>query len=127
MDYLILLADDNEKLRHSLAVVLEDAGYPVVQAATGKEVLAHLNSSTEFDLLITDVVMPDMNGLQVLTEIRQTDPDFPVIMMSGASNEGLLSFASAFGIPTLEKPFKGSALLKTLESVLWKKPSPALR
>ena len=127
MDYLILLADDNEKLRHSLAVVLEDAGYPVVQAATGKEVLAHLNSSTEFDLLITDVMMPDMNGLQVLTETRQTDPDLPVMMMSGASYGGLLKFASAFGIPTLEKPFKGSALLKIVESVLWKKASPALR
>ena len=127
MDYLILLADDNEKLRRSLAGVLEQAGYPVVQAATGEEVLAHLNSSTEFDLLITDVMMPDMNGLQVLTEIRRTDPDLPVIMMSGASNGGLLRFASAFGINTLEKPFKGFSLVKTVESVLSKKPSPALR
>jgi CheY-like chemotaxis protein len=127
MDYLILLADDNEKLRHSLAGALEEAGYPVVEAATGKEALGHLNSSTEFDLLITDVMMPDMNGLQVLTEIRRTDPDLPVIMMSGACNEGLLRFASAFGIPTLEKPVKGSALVKIAESVLWKKASPALR
>ena len=67
MDYLILLADDNENLRRSLADVLEEGGYPVVQAATGKEALAHLNSSTEFDLLITDLMMPDMEGLQVLT------------------------------------------------------------
>ena len=127
MDYLILLADDNEKLRRAFAGALEDAGYPVVEAATGKEALAHLDSPTEFDLLITDVVMPDMNGLQVLTEIRRTDPDLPVIMTSGASNGGLLRFASAFGIPTLEKPFKGSVLLKTVESVLSKKASPALR
>lgn len=127
MDYLILLADDNEKLRHSLAVLLEDAGYPVVQAATGKEVLAHLNSSTEFDLLITNLMMPDIDGLQVLTKIRRTDPDLPVIAMSGAFSDSLLRLTSTIGVPTLEKPFKGSALLKTVESVLSKKASPALR
>ena len=127
MDYLILLADDNEKLRRSLAGVLEEAGYPVVQAATGKEALAHLNSSTEFDLFITDLMMPDMDGLQILTEIRRTDPDLPVIAMSCAFSGRLLRFASTFGVPTLEKPFKGSALLKTVDSVLSKKASPALR
>jgi len=127
MDYLILLADDNENLRRSLADVLEEGGYPVVQAATGKEALAHLNSSTEFDLLITDLMMPDMDGLQVLTEIRRTDPHLPVIAMSGGFSGRLLRFASTFGVATLEKPFKGSALLKTVESVLSKKPSPVLR
>jgi len=89
--------------------------------------LAHLNSSTEFDLVITNVMMPDMEGLQVLTEIRRSDPDLPVIAMSGTFNDGLLRFASSFGIPTIQKPFKGSVLLKTVESVLSRKPSPALR
>ena len=126
MDHLILLADDNENVRRSVAGTLEEAGYPVVQAATGKEALRHLNSSTEFDLLITDLVMPDMDGLQVLTEIRRTDPDLPLIAMSGAFSASFLKFASKLGVPTLEKPFKQSTLLKTVESVLSKKPSPSL-
>ena len=74
MDYLILLADDNEKLRGSVAHILEEAGCAVVQAATGNEALAHLNSSTEFDLLITDLVMPDMEGLELITVLKKSHP-----------------------------------------------------
>jgi CheY-like chemotaxis protein len=123
MNRLLLLADDNEKLRRALASVLEDAGYQVVQAGTGKEALAHLNSSTEFDLFITDLMMPGMDGLQVLTELRRTDPDLPVIAMSGAFSGRLLKFASTFAVPTLEKPFKVPELLKAVESALLPKAS----
>jgi CheY-like chemotaxis protein len=124
MNRLVLLADDNEKLRRALAGVLEDAGYQVVQAGTGKEALAHLSSS-EFDLFITDLMMPGMDGLQLLTELRRTDPDLPIIAMSGAFGGRLLKFASTFGVPTLEKPFKGTTFLEAAESALAPKASPA--
>ena len=65
----ILLADDNEKLRRSLTHILEESGYLVVEAATGTEALRLLNSSAEFDLLITDLVMPDMEGLELITRL----------------------------------------------------------
>jgi len=125
MAHRILLADDNEKVRRALTRVLESAGYSVVEAGTGKEALAHLNSSTEFDLLLTDLQMPDMDGLQVLTELKSTDPDLPVIAMSGAFSGRLLKFATTFGVPTLEKPFRAPALLQAVESALRSKASPA--
>ena len=53
MAHRILHADDNEKLRRSVADILKEAGYSVVQAATGREVLRHLDSSADFDLLIS--------------------------------------------------------------------------
>ena len=125
MNKLVLLADDNEKVRRALARVLEEEGYTIVEAASGKEALSHLNSSTEFDLLITDLAMPDMDGLQVLTEVKRTDPDLPVIAMSGAFSGRLLKFATTFGVPTLEKPFRVPALVNAVESALRSKTSPA--
>jgi len=120
MTHLILLADDNESVRRALARCLESSGYKVVEAATGKEAVAQLNSPTEFDLLITDLAMPDMDGLQVLTEVKRTDPELPVIAVSGAFSGRLLKFATTFGVPTLEKPFPISTLLEAVESALSK-------
>jgi two-component system, cell cycle sensor histidine kinase and response regulator CckA len=125
MDHRILLADDNAIVRRVLARTLEAEGYAVVEAGTGKEALAHLDSSIEFDLLLTDLEMPDMDGLQVLTEVKRTDPDLPVIAISGAFSGRLLRFATTFGVPTLEKPFSVPALLQTVESALLSKESSA--
>ena len=127
MDHLILLADDNEKLRRSVADILQDEGYSVVEAATGQQALAEVRwARQQFDLLITDLSMPEMDGLQLLTEIKRTDPGLPVIAMSGSFNGRLLRFAAIFGAVTIEKPFKRAALLKAVESALAKMPSPAL-
>jgi CheY-like chemotaxis protein len=120
----ILVADDNETVRRVLARTLEAEGYSVVQAGTGKEALAHLNS-TEFDLLLTDLEMPDMDGLQVLTEVKRTDPDLPVIAISGAFSGRLLKFATTFGVPTIEKPFSAPALMEAVGSALALKARPA--
>ena len=127
MDYLILLADDNEKLRRSVADILEEAGYSVVQAATGKEALAHLNSSTEFDLLITDLVMPDMEDLELITVLKKSHPELTIVAISGSFDGQFLHVAKLLGVKeTLEKPLKRATLLKTVESALSKKANPVL-
>ena len=60
--------------------------------------------------------MPEMDGLQLLTEIKRTDPGLAVIAMSGSFSGRLLRFAATFGVPTLEKPFKRAAILNLVES-----------
>jgi CheY-like chemotaxis protein len=80
-----------KKLRRSVADILQDEGYSIVDAATGKQALAQVKSARQqFDLLITDLSMPEMDGLQLLTEIKRTDPGLPVIAMSGSFSGRLL-------------------------------------
>jgi len=119
MQKQILITDDDDRFRRSLARTLDEAGYSVTEAATGKQALALVKSSgQQFDLLITDLAMPDMDGLQLLTEIRRTDPGLPMIAMSGSFSGRLLRFAAAFGVATIEKPFKRAPLLALVESAL---------
>ena len=122
MSHRILIADDNDEFRRSLATTLDEAGYSVAETATGTQALVQVKSC---DLLITDLAMPHMDELQLLTEIKRTDSDLPVIAMSGALGGRLLRFASTFGVPTLEKLFKRAALLNAVESALVKKAFPS--
>lgn len=126
MAHPILIADDNEILRRSLVTVLEEVGYSVVEAASGKEALAHLNSSVEFGLLITDLVMPDMEGLELITLLRKSHPELSIVAISGSFDGQFLPVAKLLGVKeTLQKPFKRAALLNIVESALSKKVSPS--
>src|SRR5688572_26886257 len=117
MAHRILITDDDKQFRRCLAAILVESGYSVAEAATAKQALAFRTSSgQQFDLLITDLAMPGMDGLQLLTEIKRTDPGLAVIAMSGSFSGRLLRFAATFGVPTLEKPFKRAAILNLVES-----------
>jgi len=119
MAYRILIADDNELLRNSIADILEDAGYSVVEASTGKQALRHLNSSTDFALLITDLMMPDMEGLELIQVLRKAHPELSIVAISGCFDG--LHVARLLGVKEiLAKPCKRAAVLKTVESALSK-------
>jgi len=115
----ILLTDDNEPFRRSVAVILGEVGYEVAEAASGNEALAQLKTpGLQVDLLITDLNMPDMDGLQLMTEVKRVDRDLPVIAMSGSFSGRLLRFAATFGVATIEKPFKRGAFLDLVNATL---------
>lgn len=78
----ILIVDDEDSIRISLRGILEDEGYTVSEAASGKEALDYLSGHSS-DLVLLDVWMPEMDGLEVLDHIHQTDPTLPVVMISG--------------------------------------------
>jgi CheY-like chemotaxis protein len=122
MSHRILLADDNEELRRSITHVLEEAGYLVLGVASGNEALQLLNSSTDFDLLITDLVMPDMAGLELITVLKKSHPTLSIVAISGAFDGQFLQAAKGLGVQeTLEKPFSQAELLQTVESALSRK------
>ncbi|HEX7285525.1 MAG TPA: sigma-54 dependent transcriptional regulator [Candidatus Angelobacter sp.] len=77
----ILIIDDEVAIRESLETLLEFEGYTVSSAETGEEGLAHL-AETPFDLVLLDFALPDRNGLEVLAEIRNRDPQLAVIMIT---------------------------------------------
>ncbi|MEY4013923.1 MAG: Response regulator MprA [Pseudomonadota bacterium] len=118
----ILLADDEDLLREGVREILETADYQVIEARDGEEALAQFAVSN-IDLVITDVVMPNMDGVDFVTRLRETFPDVPILTISGGSrvvsarfglDSALLSGANA----SLTKPFTAKQLLEKVQQLL---------
>ncbi len=82
----ILVVDDDELVRSLTVRVLERAGYSVVSAASAAHAL-ELVGRDSIDLVVSDVVMPGLTGVELLTELRSRKPDLPVLLMTGGSPE----------------------------------------
>jgi DNA-binding response OmpR family regulator len=110
----ILLVEDDEQLRTMLKELLTDAGYEVSEAADGRRV-CDLHQQQHFDLVITDLVMPDVEGLAVIMDLRQIDQNVRIIAMSGRRQgraEEYLRIARKLGAKlTLLKPFGNTQFL----------------
>ncbi len=115
----ILLVEDEPSLRATTREVLEGHGYAVLEAASGVEALACATCGDAVDLVLTDVVMPGLNGRELAEELRRQHPTLPVLYMSGYSN-GLLGTTHILDedIAFLEKPFTADQLLCKLHDVL---------
>jgi DNA-binding NtrC family response regulator len=117
----ILIIDDDEHLRSMLEQTLERAGYTTVAVGDGKEGL-RLQREAPADLVLTDLIMPEKDGLETILEIRRIFPKGKIIAMSGGGRYGsqdFLPIAKRLGAArTLEKPFTREALLETVREVL---------
>jgi DNA-binding response OmpR family regulator len=116
----ILIAEDDEPLRLIIAQSLAMAGHTVIQAKTGLEAESLMRREPP-DLLITDLVMPDQDGIGLLMLIREEFPDVPVLVISGGvPNTGLyLDIAQKLGARRLlEKPFTPAQLKEAVRQVL---------
>jgi CheY-like chemotaxis protein len=118
----ILLADDEERLRDLFARYLVALGHDVRTAGDGHEVMAALSEAPPPDVLITDLNMPDMDGIEILTVLRRLGSAVPVIAISGGGyldKDLLLTSASMLGaVVTLEKPFALEELRGAVERAL---------
>ena len=116
----ILVVDDSASLRKLLRTILMFDGYEVVEAKDGKQALSILLAE-EFDLLLTDLNMPEMSGLRYIAEIRQI-PDHrstPILVMSGESiGMRRRECISAGATEYIQKPFKGKFVLGFLRMIL---------
>ena len=116
----ILLVDDDDQLRLMLKIVLERAGYVVQEAASGREAI-RLFEATPMEIVITDLIMPEVEGIEVIKALRVIDPSVKVIAMSGGgriSSQCYLAIARGMGAHrTLEKPFSHQDLLKAIAEV----------
>jgi CheY-like chemotaxis protein len=111
----ILLVDDNSTLRETLAAVLEDAGYKVFQASNGKAVADIRHEGVA--LLITDLVMPEREGIETIRQFIQGFPHIPIIAMSGMPE--YLPVAKALGAAIiLEKPIAYADLLRAVRTLI---------
>ena len=117
----ILVAEDEEDIRAIVANVLSKPGYRVLEAANGAEAL-HLLAEHEIDLLVTDVVMPDMNGFQLAQQAVALRPKIALIYMSGFYTEAQKR-SGPHGL-MLTKPFRPSVLLTHVTKELGPPNSP---
>jgi CheY-like chemotaxis protein len=113
----ILLIDDDPLVRYSVRTILEGAGHEVTEADNGRGGL-ELFRGTRFDAVITDIIMPDMEGIETIRAIRALDKQMPVLAMSGGGRVGNTDFlkaAKALGADqVLQKPFEDDELLGAL-------------
>jgi DNA-binding response OmpR family regulator len=128
----ILLVDDNEGFRRPLAAILQRAGYEVQTAGDGAAALA-LFRQHRFDLVITDLIMPEKEGLETIMELRRLRPTLKIIAMSGGGRmdpSDYLPMAERLGAAlTLTKPFSAQEFLEAVATLLREPegtpPSPA--
>jgi signal transduction histidine kinase len=116
---IILVVEDEDGVRQMSVQMLRDLGYTVIHASDGKHALAMLDSQPSFDLLFTDVVMPDMNGKQLADLIRQQRPALRVLYTTGYTrnaviHNGILDRDVSF----LPKPFTIQQLATKVRQVL---------
>jgi CheY-like chemotaxis protein len=108
-----LLVDDEELVRMSTADMLTDLGYKVVEAASAEEALTLLNRGLRPDLLVTDHLMPGMNGTDLARSVRSARPNIQVLVVSGyAETDGI-----APDLPRLTKPFRNADLAASLAAL----------
>jgi PAS domain S-box-containing protein len=114
----ILVADDEPGVRGFVRAVLERGGYEVVEAADGKQALRRMRAG-QVDLLITDLVMPEQEGIEVIQALRRDAPGVGIIAISGAFGGQFLKVAQALGADAvLSKPVSGELLLAKVAEVL---------
>ncbi|MBO9621814.1 MAG: PAS domain S-box protein [Sphingomonas sp.] len=114
-DHLSVLAvDDDPLVLTNTAAMLEDAGHRVVQATSGRQALQLLGEGL-VDVLVTDVAMPAMNGIQLAEAVQAGWPDLPVLLVSGYAE---LPAGGAADLPRLAKPFRQDQLVRALNDLV---------
>jgi len=115
-DMKVLVIEDNADLRDYLRQALKLEGHEVLSARNGKEALGMLDGKA-FDAVVTDLFMPEMDGIETITALRRRLPDARVIAISGRPGVDYLTVARELGVKhTLRKPFEIEELLEALNS-----------
>ena len=114
----IVIADDDPAIRKLLCDVLRTSGYHVLEAANGKQAIDHI-CREHVDLLVTDLVMPEQEGIQTIGEVRKRFPSLRVLAMSGGFGEHYLHMAQKVGAhQIIRKPFETDAIREAIRSLL---------
>ncbi len=118
MTQRVLIAEDDRELRELLALVLENAGYQVCQCCNGEQLLTRLAEQPSFDLVISDIRMPGLNGLEVLARRNRNMRKVPFICMTAFGDEQTHRKARHLGAAAvIDKPFELEEMMKLIAHV----------
>ena len=109
--------EDETSVRDLTRRMLEESGYRVLPAANGRDALRLCAKAEHIDLMVTDIVMPEMRGVEVARRVAHIRPAVRVLLMSGYTDNSI-DLESAGSISFLQKPFTLGALLGAVRSVL---------
>ncbi|PCJ54387.1 MAG: response regulator [Candidatus Hydrogenedentota bacterium] len=119
----ILIIDDDAQIRSLVTKIMEIAGHEVVCAEDGVDGMKFFKGDS-FDLVITDIIMPHKEGLETIVELKEYNPDIPIVAMSGGGRvepDDYLKLAKIRGASViLKKPVEGSMLVTIVEELLAK-------
>jgi two-component system chemotaxis response regulator CheY len=116
----ILVIDDSASVRQQVGLALAPIGFEVVEAVDGVDGFKHIEGDAELSMVLCDVNMPRMNGLEMLEKLRDSGvrPGLPVLMLTTESQPALLKRAQAAGAKGwIVKPFKANILVATVQKL----------
>ena len=122
----ILVVDDEDVVLSLTHMMLRRYGYALIPASSGKEVIHLLEvwPDLHIDLLLIDIVMPDMNGIELTKRIHEFRPGLPVLYFSAYPDDEALRPIIARGVPFIAKPFTAEQITKKIREVLDKPRTP---
>jgi CheY-like chemotaxis protein len=113
----ILVVDDSEAILKIVDRVLGNLGYDILVEIKPIRALEIVRDE-EIDLMLVDILMPEMNGVQLVKEVRALKPSMKALMMTGYSSSGILEQVTAADLPVLWKPFTPSTLAERVRELL---------
>ena len=114
----ILLVDDDQEFRKAMKKMFERSGYSVTLAADGQEALNILSEDT-FDLIISDLRMPNLNGMQLMEELKKKGVKIPVIFITAFGEvESYMDLMNLGAFEYINKPVKGQEILNVARKAL---------
>jgi CheY-like chemotaxis protein len=117
----VLIVEDDKELREMLKMSLLRSGFTVLEAGNGKEAITHFKPALT-DLVVTDLIMPEEDGLKVVIKLRELKPSIKIIAISGGGKVGpgsYLNLAKALGADAIySKPFSINELTAKIEQLL---------
>jgi CheY-like chemotaxis protein len=116
----VLIVDDEPELRDYVAEVLREASFAVTAARDGLEAMRRIEAGEQFDLVLTDIRMPGLSGLELVRRAKQRSPDLRVLFMSGYAAEYRIDPDREDFMP---KPFLPQELLGCVFEILGRKPA----
>jgi two-component system chemotaxis response regulator CheY len=127
MEKHILFVDDSPTMRSSVSFCLRNAGYRVTEAVDGKDALQELQSMKDkgesLSLIITDINMPQMDGITLISEVKETEFKFiPILVLTTEADQSVIEEGRAAGASGwVLKPFQPEQLLWAVKKVVWPK------
>jgi CheY-like chemotaxis protein len=124
-NHRILIVDDDQSLRKLMHETLEAIGYMAVSASDGVDAIK-LVKTEQIDLVIADISMPEMDGLQLLQQVKEYNPKIPVLLITGVNMNNIKDRVYQYGADAfLDKPFRISKIEEMLERLLTDNTQPA--